>query len=172
MAQHRRPRRYIGYHLMVAGLLGAVALTAACTDDPAPTPAAPVVSSNVEDATPTPQPEPIPAEPDTAATEPATVVEQTDPEPVEDEPVHTGTDRGVYGPEDCDTANTTTPMTQAEWAANCSDWDNSVTTPEEEDLPGYDYWPEGEDVACQGYGCSPEQDALLDEAEAAANAGY
>jgi hypothetical protein len=171
MAEHRKPRRYIGYHLMVAALLGGVAFTAACTDDPAPAP-----KPALEVVTPQPEPTPVPpAEVDPAPAEPVEVAAVT-PEPDEDEqgeiPVNAGTDRGIYGPEDCDTANTTTPMTQAEWAANCSDWDNSVTTPEEEDLPGYDYWPEGEDVACQGYGCSPEQDALLDEAEAAANAGY
>jgi hypothetical protein len=169
VSQHRKPRRYIGYHLMVAALLGGVALTAACTDDEqqpaAPTPA-------VEVVTPQPEPTPVPpAEADTAPAEPVEAAAVT-PEPDEDEPVNAGTNRGIYGPQDCDTANTTTPMTQAEWVANCSDWDNSVTTPEEEDLPGYDYYPEGEEVACQGYGCSPEQDALIAEGEAAANAGY
>jgi hypothetical protein len=174
MAQHRKPR-YIGYHLMVAGALAVLGLSA-CTDDPAPvTPMGPTVSSNVEEEPPTPRPEPIPpAEEDEAPASPAAVVQ---PEPEEDEPVHTGTDRGIYGPEDCDTANTTTPMTQAEWVANCSDWDNSVTTPEEEaHTDGGDGWPEGAyepaPDECIGYGCSPEQDAQLLEDEVAANADY
>jgi hypothetical protein len=168
VSQHRKPRRHIGRYLTIIGVLGAVAVaTAACTDEQ---PAAPKPA--VEIVTPQPEPTPVPpAETDPAPVEPVEAAAVT-PEPDEDEPVNAGTNRGIYGPEDCDTANTTTPMTQAEWVANCSDWDNSVTTPEEEDLPGYDYYPEDEEVGCIGYGCSPEQDALLDEAEAAANAGF
>jgi hypothetical protein len=172
----KRSTRHI---LTIAGTL-AVLATSACTDDTAPvTPMGPTVSSNVEDATPTPAPEPIPpAGEDEAPASPAAVVQSDpEPEPEEDEPVNAGTDRGIYGPDDCDTANTTTPMTQAEWVANCSDWDNSVTTPEEEaHTDGGDGWPEGAyepaPDECIGYGCSPEQDAQLLEDEVAANADY
>lgn len=183
---HRAPtprRRYPGYHLMVALLLGGVLFLAACTGDDEPAPIAPMgptVSSNVEDATPSPAPEPVaPATPDPAPVTPAADPErQVQVEVEEDEPVHAGTDRGIYGPEDCDTANTTTPMTQAEWIANCSDYEAEVpTTPEDEaHTDGGDGWPEGAyepaPDECIGYGCSPEQDAAINEAEAAANAGY
>lgn len=178
MSQHRTPRRrHTAYHLLVTGLLAGLVLTG-CTEDDAPAePMGPSVEEITTSPAPSPQPEPIPAEPDPAPVEPAAV--ESDPEPVEvveDEPeVHTGVDRGIYGPEDCDTANTSTPMTQAEWVANCSDYEAPTTAEEEAHTDGGDGWPEGAyepaPDECIGYGCSPEQDAAILEAEAAANAG-
>lgn len=165
MAQHHKPSRHLGYHLMVTGLLGGLIFTAvACTDDEqqpaAPTPA-------VEVVTPQPEPTPVPpAEVDPAPAEPveAAAVEDTDPEPQEEIPSNDDVRPG-YGPEDCGASNEGPGMTQAEWIEFC--YPNTI-----EDLPGDDFYPDDEPVACQGYGCSDEQDALLNEAEAAANAGY
>jgi hypothetical protein len=179
MAQHRAPqprRRFVGYHLLVAILFGGVVLLAACTDDPAPAPMGP----SVDEVTPAPEPapEPIaPAEADPAPVSPAADPEpqvevQADPEPAEDEPVHAGTIRDWVGPEHCATANDSPALTQAEWIEFCS----PSLDADEAHTDGGDGWPDGAyepaPDECIGYGCSPEQDAAINEAEAAANAGY
>jgi len=175
---HRAPqprRRYVGYHLMVALLLGGVVFLAACDgDDAAPAPMGPSVDEVTPAPEPSPAPEPIPpAEEDPAPASPA-----ANPEPevevVEDEPepVNNGEIRDGVGVEDCVTANTTTPMTQAEWIEFCS----PSLDADEAHTDGGDGWPEGAyepaPDECIGYGCSPEQDAAILEAERLANEGY
>jgi hypothetical protein len=171
--------RYVGYHVLTGLALAALVLTGCTEEDSTPTePVAPAVSSNIEEDQPRPETVPSPPVDDAP-----TVVEPVRqiPEPQEDkpEPVDSDTNRGIYGPEDCDTANTTTPMTQAEWMANCYEPEpvEVPTTPADEaHTDGGDGWPEGEPAPpldeCIGFGCDPEQDAELLEGEIEANAGY